>query len=326
MTMKNFYLLFLLFLSIFSFAQTPQKLSFQAVIRDAANAPAANKSVKLRISILKNNATGTVIYSETHETVSNSFGLVTLNIGTGTPTLGTFSTVPWGVDTFFLKTEADPGTNTFSLVSNTQLLSVPYSLYSNKTKLAENASEAEHANISDIAKTADGLVNVSWDPNGELSADQSGLALDYGYTSITSAVRNAYVEDTAGLWEEIIIPKTGTYLVFYRVRVVDDYPHAVTGINSDHSAITELYNSTSKKVLHRIESWNANVSSSDYLATVARVLVLRMAVAKLQAGDKIVFRHQMKTFLGADANSENPPPTSSWHAEMHNYQFIRIGD
>jgi hypothetical protein len=113
------------------FAQAPQKMSYQAVIRNASNNLVVNAPVKMRISILQGSATGTSVYSELHSTTTNANGLVSIEIGAGTSPTGTFSSINWGNGTFYLKTETDPtnGTN-YSIEGTSQLLSVPYALHS----------------------------------------------------------------------------------------------------------------------------------------------------------------------------------------------------
>ena len=114
----------------FSFAQAPQKMSYQAVIRDATNALVANQTVGMQVSILQGSASGTAVYVETHNATTNINGLVSIEIGGGTLVSGSFSTINWGNGPFFIKTETDPagGTN-YTITGTTQLLSVPYAMY-----------------------------------------------------------------------------------------------------------------------------------------------------------------------------------------------------
>ena len=111
-------------------AQVPQKISFQAVVRNSSNALITNGNVSLRISLLQGSTTGTTVYSETHNSVTNANGLATLQIGGGTVISGSFAIIDWANGPYFIKTEADPsgGTN-YTLSSVTQLLSVPYAMY-----------------------------------------------------------------------------------------------------------------------------------------------------------------------------------------------------
>jgi len=113
------------------FAQAPQKMSYQAVIRNSANALITNTNVGVKISVLQTTSTGTAVYVETHAATSNANGLVTLAIGNGTPVTGTFAAIDWASGPYFIKTETDPagGTN-YTIVGTSEMLSVPYALYS----------------------------------------------------------------------------------------------------------------------------------------------------------------------------------------------------
>ncbi len=113
------------------FAQTPQKMSYQAVIRDGANALVANQTVGMQVSILQGSASGTAAYVETHSAATNTNGLISIEIGGGTVTLGSFAGIDWANGPYFIKTETDPagGTN-YTITGTSQLLSVPYAIFS----------------------------------------------------------------------------------------------------------------------------------------------------------------------------------------------------
>ena len=112
-------------------AQSPQKMSYQAVIRNNSNQLLANTSVGMRISILQGSANGSPVFVETHTTLTNANGLASLEIGNGTIVSGSFSAINWAGGPYFIKTETDPlgGTN-YSISGSSELLSVPYALYS----------------------------------------------------------------------------------------------------------------------------------------------------------------------------------------------------
>ncbi len=112
------------------FAQAPNKMSYQAVIRNNSNALVTNQSVGMRISILQGSESGTVVYAETQTSTTNANGLVSIEIGGGTVELGNFSTINWANGTYFVKTETDPiGGTSYSITVTNQLLSVPYALH-----------------------------------------------------------------------------------------------------------------------------------------------------------------------------------------------------
>ena len=113
------------------FAQAPQRLSYQAVIRNSSGGLVTNHAVGMRISILQGSATGTAVYVETHTPTTNANGLATIEIGGGTVASGTFSGIDWGSGTYYIKTETDPaGGSSYTIKGTSQILSVPYALYS----------------------------------------------------------------------------------------------------------------------------------------------------------------------------------------------------
>ena len=127
---KIYYLALLLFVCISASSQSQNNMSYQAVIRNSSNNLITNQAVGMRISILQGSAVGTEVYVETQNPISNINGLVTLEIGNGTPTLGTYNGINWANGPYFVKTETDPtGGNSYTVVGVSQLMSVPYALY-----------------------------------------------------------------------------------------------------------------------------------------------------------------------------------------------------
>lgn len=133
--MKKLSFLFaiLMIAAVSLFAQAPQEFSYQAVVRNANNQLVTSQAVGVRVSILQGGVSGTVVYMEMQTAVTNTNGLITLQIGGGNVLSGNFATIDWSDGPFFLKTETDPtgGTN-YSIEGTQQLLSVPYALYANE--------------------------------------------------------------------------------------------------------------------------------------------------------------------------------------------------
>jgi len=114
-------------------AQSPQAFKYQAVVRDNNGNLLINHLVNFKISILKTIASGTAVYVETQSYTTNPYGLANLVIGNGTLVSGNFTTINWGNDEYFVKIEFDAnGGSSFQLMGTSQLLSVPYALYSEK--------------------------------------------------------------------------------------------------------------------------------------------------------------------------------------------------
>jgi hypothetical protein len=136
--MKIIYtLIAVLLLSATSFAQAPEKMSYQAVVRDAGGELVTGEAIGMRISILQTTATGTAVYVETHGPTSNTNGLVSVEIGTGTSS-DDFSTIDWSAGPYFIKTETDlTGGSSYTITGTSQLMSVPFALHA---KVAESVS------------------------------------------------------------------------------------------------------------------------------------------------------------------------------------------
>ncbi len=118
-----------LFLSI-TFGQSPESMSYQAVVRDANDNLVTEQLVGIQFSILQGSADGTAVYVETQTPLTNSNGLVTIEIGTGT-TNDDFSSIDWANGPYFMQTEIDPdGGTDYTITGTSQLLSVPYALHS----------------------------------------------------------------------------------------------------------------------------------------------------------------------------------------------------
>ena len=119
-----------LFIGSLAFAQAPEKMSYQAVVRNTTNNLVVSQSVGMQISILQGSSTGTAVYVETQTPTSNANGLVTLEIGGGTVVSGNFTTINWANGPYFIKTETDPtGGSSYTITGISQLLSAPYALY-----------------------------------------------------------------------------------------------------------------------------------------------------------------------------------------------------
>lgn len=168
---KIFTLVIVLLFSVITNAQPPQKMSYQAVIRNTAGELIKNTSIGIKISILQGSATGTAVYVETQTPTSNANGLVTLEIGGGTAITGTFSNIDWSTGVYFIKTETDPtgGTN-YSITSTSQLLSVPYSLFSNSSSDALKLTGNQSASGN---KTFTGSVTVKTPLNPNDAANKA---------------------------------------------------------------------------------------------------------------------------------------------------------
>jgi len=129
--MKKFFaILTMVVTAIITYSQAPQKLSYQAVIRNSSGQLVTNHAVGIRTTILQGSPSGSVVYQETFNSLSNANGLVSIELGGGTPVSGTFAAINWASGSYYLRTETDPSGGTSYTISGTsQLISVPYALH-----------------------------------------------------------------------------------------------------------------------------------------------------------------------------------------------------
>ena len=226
--MKNFSpLVMFLVCSYVAFAQTPEKMSYQAIVRDANNTLLVDKLVGIQVSILQNSETGLEVYIETHSVVTNMNGLVALEIGMGVTSYD-FSSIDWTNGPYFVKVETDPnGADNYSISGVSQLMSVPYSLYAKASGNGITTSQAD-AIVTNTAKTgitsdqADAIV-ANTAKTGITSDQSDAIVANTAKTGITSDQSDAIVANTS---------KTG---------ITSDQADAIvanttkTGITSDQS-------------------------------------------------------------------------------------------
>lgn len=112
------------------YAQTPEKVSYQAIVRANDNSLVVNSMVSIRLLIRQNTTTGNTVYQETHTKSTNANGLVSLEIGTGIASIGSFNQIPWTQGPYFIETQVDiTGGSNYNIIGISQLLSVPYALH-----------------------------------------------------------------------------------------------------------------------------------------------------------------------------------------------------
>lgn len=219
--MKNSILLVAVFLitATAMFAQPPQKFNYQAVVRDNTGAVLANQTVSIRVSIHSSSASGTIIYQETFSPTTNQFGLVNLEIGTGTPTIGDFTTINWRYYAKFLELECDPsGGSNYASMGTTELSSVPYALFS-----SSSADSYWQSLVAGKICYNNGLVGIGTDDPGdllELSGGALRLRLDDTYPTVYGEILH---EGSAGFklnaaaggtWADMHFQTNGTTKMF----------------------------------------------------------------------------------------------------------------
>lgn len=111
-------------------AQTPNAFNYQAVVRNTSGDIQKNQSVNVRFTLHKTTSDGTTVFQETQVVTTSVTGLISLSVGTGTPTIGSFGLgeIDWTTGVYFLQVEIDNGSG-YNTLSTQQLLSIPYAKY-----------------------------------------------------------------------------------------------------------------------------------------------------------------------------------------------------
>ena len=65
-------LIALLLCTLTALAQAPQKMSYQAVVRNSANALITSTDIGVKISVLQNGSNGSAVYTETQNASTNA--------------------------------------------------------------------------------------------------------------------------------------------------------------------------------------------------------------------------------------------------------------
>jgi hypothetical protein len=180
---KSFVLIASVLFSFMLQAQSPAGFSYQAAVRDNAGSILSSQAVSFRLSVLQGSVSGGTSYQETQTVTTNSLGLVTLVVGTGTVSAGNFSAINWGNGPYFLQVELAIGNAAFQLMGTSQMMSVPYALY------AATAGSAPAPSYYELKS----------------------------FNQVSSTVRNAMVLST----DSLIVPETGNYLIIYTGKGVN---------------------------------------------------------------------------------------------------------
>ncbi len=187
--MKKSILFLVLLQSLLIFAQAPQKMTYQSVVRNSTNALLTNQAVGVRISIVEGSLTGAAVYSETHAVTTNANGLFTLEVGGGNNQSSNFAEIAWSNGSHFIKSEIDPagGTN-YTLSATKELLSVPYALYAANgitTAQADAINAQEATNTSQAATNS--TIQAQIDAQATIITTQAAIIAAQATTTTAQA-------------------------------------------------------------------------------------------------------------------------------------------
>lgn len=182
----------------------PQKFNYQGVARSSTGSPLASQNIGLRISILDGSSSGTSLYTEAHNVTTNSMGLYSVAVGGGSVVSGNFATIDWAAGDRYVKVELDPaGGTSYVNLGATQLLSVPYALYSangGTTTINGTAgyvpvytSSATMGNSNMVATSSGVGINITTPVNGALHIHEGSGS--YGGLHLTNSATDSLDSD-----------------------------------------------------------------------------------------------------------------------------------
>ncbi len=137
--MKNTYIIISVFLMLLFasqlFSQNSDAINFQAIAKTGNGNVIANQDVKVLIQLIQVNLSPETRYTETHLVTTNNTGFFVLEIGNGNVQSGAFENVEWEHQNVKLSLKIDEnGGSNFVPLGTSQLLTVPYSYFSNAAK------------------------------------------------------------------------------------------------------------------------------------------------------------------------------------------------
>ncbi len=225
-------------MSVVAMAQAPQKMTYQAVVRDNNGQLVSNGNVGVRITIVRGSETGTEVYSQTETVRTNDNGLFTTMIGGAG-----FDAIDWGNGPYYLKSEVDPdgGTN-YILTTTQQMVSVPYALHAGTVDSiigGVNFTESDPI-FSAWNKDYNDLINKPTIPTNvsELTND-AGYLTSFTETQVLS-ISNDTIYLTGGSYVKLPTGFSGDYNDLTNRPTIPTVPTNVSELTNDAGYITDF--------------------------------------------------------------------------------------
>jgi hypothetical protein len=313
-------------------AQVPQKMSYQAVIRDVNNNLLSSRNIRVRISIMKSELESSAVYIETQIGKTNLNGLVSLQIGTGLIMIGDFKKIDWAKGPYFVKTETDPdGGFDFRITGTSELLSVPYALYAlNNTasfdttslhtrivnlqsQAAENKENIEK-NIDSIkANAAQSEINIIGIKENAIQSEINiiGIRENAAQSEINILGIKENAIQTARNLDSInansIKIKNNIDTINTKIDVLD-----LIAILSSYQKVGKIINAFTVDTIDSIDiKSNGNLHSSKNIALSGNIesLGVNSSIGTIEKPFKDLYISSNSLYIASDAVGQNLPPT-----------------
>ena len=271
-------------LCVVVYAQSPQKINYQSVVRDQSGSMLVNQSVDFQFSIVRNGLD--TVYQEEHiAVITNNFGLANLIIGQGNVLQGSFGAIDWSNGSYNLVTHINIGQG-YTFIGSSGLISVPYAFHADTANFAYNTSNHDH---------------------GVSSGDGYPRMIGYGGglgASSRNVMRNSFQD------EDVLVMSSGSYLIYVhsplsgmqRRDIRDDYANAEILLSSVviNGSLYLLFNDdvSGDHVVYQYNVANINSGGTQVVVNGQALGQVVDNVAMTSDGNDIYFSHNA-------ANSNN---------------------
>ncbi len=149
-------MIFIIAITLNISGQIPNKIKFQAIARDINGQPMINQQVSVKIKIRTGYMDGSIVYSESHDAISNSTGIINLNIGEGVGISGNLISIDWLGSNHFIDVTIN-GTS----VGVSQIMAVPFAMHAEVTEEVDKIDYENVTNKPDIPSDISQLTDFS---------------------------------------------------------------------------------------------------------------------------------------------------------------------